>query len=186
MKKPMLVLLALFLYMLPKTVSAHAVLTASDPGQGDTVTENMEAFTLTFNSDVEDVVETKVTVNGQALATDSAAVDGTTVTIPLAEEMIDGNYEFSYKVISADGHEVGNTVSFTAEDLTSNGESDNSEQESADHSKQNTQVNEQEQTAAEKSHEEEEDSDSGFIMTGLVIIALLCAAVLFFTYRKKD
>lgn len=183
MKKPMLVLLALFLYMLPQTVSAHAVLTASDPGQGDIVTESKDAFTLTFNSDVENVVETVVTVNGQALATDSAAVDGTTVTVPLAEEMIDGDYEFSYKVISADGHEVGNTVSFTAEGLTSNGES--SEQESEDQSEQNTQVNEQEQTAAEKSHEEE-DSDSGFIITGLVIIVLLCTAVLFFTYRKKD
>ncbi|WP_366248698.1 copper resistance protein CopC [Terribacillus aidingensis] len=183
MKKSMLVLLALFLYMLPQTVSAHAVLTASDPGQGDIVTESMDVFTLTFNSDVEDVVETIVTVNGQALATDSAAVDGTTVTVPLAEEMIDGDYEFSYKVISADGHEVGNTVSFTAEGLTSNGES--SEQESEDQNEQNTQVNEQEQTAAEKSHEEE-DSDSGFIITGLVIIVLLCAAVLFFTYRKRD
>ncbi|MFB1099848.1 copper resistance protein CopC [Terribacillus sp. JSM ZJ617] len=182
MKKPMLVLLALFLYMLPQTVSAHAVLTASDPGQGDIVTESKDAFTLTFNSDVEDVVETIVTVNGQALATDSAAVDGTTVTVPLAEEMTDGDYEFSYKVISTDGHEVGNTVSFTAEGLTSNGES--GEQESEDQSQQNTQVNEQEQTAAEKSNEE--DSDSGFIITGLVIIVLLCAAVLFFTYRKKD
>lgn len=185
MKKPMLVLLALFLYMLPQTVSAHAVLTASDPGQGDTVTKSMDAFTLTFNSDVEDVVETKVVVDGQALATDSAAVDGTTVTVPLAQEMIDGNYELSYKVISADGHEVGNTVSFTAEGLASAEESD-SERGSAVKNEQNTQVNEQEQTAAEESHEEEEGSDTGFIVTGLVIIALLCAAVLFFTYRKKD
>ncbi|PAF39967.1 hypothetical protein CHH69_05425 [Terribacillus saccharophilus] len=184
MKKPMLVLLALFLYMLPQAVSAHAVLTASDPGQGDTVTESMDAFTLTFNSNVEDVVETKVTVNGQALATDSAAVDGTTVTVPLAQEMVDGDYEFSYEVISADGHEVGNTVSFTAEGLTSAEESD-SEQESAVKSEQNKQVNEQEQTAAEETQEEEEGSDTGFITTGLVIIALLCAAVLFFTYRKK-
>lgn len=185
MKKPMLVLLALFLYMLPQTVSAHAVLTASNPGQGDTVTESMDAFTLTFNSDVEDVVETKVTVDGQAFATDSAAVDGTTVTVPLAQEMIDGDYDLSYKVISADGHEVGNTVSFTAEGLTSAEES-NSEQESAVKSEQNTQVNEQKQKTAEESHEEEEGSDTGFITTGLVIITLLCAAVLFFTYRKKD
>ncbi|PAE08028.1 hypothetical protein CHI12_07715 [Terribacillus saccharophilus] len=184
MKKPMLVLLALFLYMLPQAVSAHAVLTASNPGQGDTVTESMDAFTLTFNSDVEDVVETKVTVDGQALATDSAAVDGTTVTVLLAQEMIDGDYELSYKVISADGHEVGNTVSFTAEGLTS--EESDSEQRSAVKSEQNKQVNEQDQKAAEESHEEEEGSDTGFIVTGLVIIALLCAAVLFFTYRKKD
>ncbi|MFJ6412960.1 MULTISPECIES: copper resistance CopC family protein [Terribacillus] len=184
MKKPMLVLLALFLYMLPQAVSAHAVLTASNPGQGDTVTESMDAFTLTFNSDVEDAVETKVTVDGQALATDSAAVDGTTVTVPLAQEMIDGDYELSYKVISADGHEVGNTVSFTAEGLTS--EESDSEQGSAVKSEQNKQVNEQDQKAAEESHEEEEGSDTGFIVTGLVIIALLCAAVLFFTYRKKD
>ncbi|MFP7478650.1 copper resistance protein CopC [Terribacillus saccharophilus] len=185
MKKPMLVLLALFLYMLPQTVSAHAVLTASDPGQGDTVTESMDAFTLTFNSDVEDVVETKINVDGQALATDSAVIDGTTVTVPLAQEMIDGEYDFSYKVISADGHEVGNTVSFTAEGLVSAEDSDNSVEESAGNSEQNTQVNEQNQAAAEKSHEEE-GSDTGFITTGLVIIALLCAAVLFFTYRKKD
>lgn len=183
MKKAMFVLLALFLYMLPQTVSAHAVLTASDPGQGDTVRESLDAFTLTFNSDVEDVVETKVTVDGQTFSTEPSTVDGTTITVPLAQEMINGDYELSYKVISADGHEVGNTVSFTAEGLTTN---DDEDVQSAEKSDQNLKVNEQEQTAAEKTNEEEEGSNTGFITTGLVVIVLLCAGVLFFGYRKKD
>ncbi|MEV4346884.1 copper resistance protein CopC [Actinoplanes sp. NPDC049596] len=95
--------------------SAHAALVNSDPANGTIVPDAPNKVTLTFSESVQ-LLSGKI----QVLAPDSSradqgdpSVDGGTVTIPLRSGGSRGTYLVSYRVISADSHPVGGTITFS-------------------------------------------------------------------------
>jgi copper transport protein len=95
--------------------SAHAALVASDPGNGTIVPDAPNKITLTFSESVQ-LLSGKI----QVLAPDSSradqgdpTVDGDALTIPLRSGGARGTYLVSYRVISADSHPVGGTITFS-------------------------------------------------------------------------
>lgn len=95
--------------------SAHAALVASDPGNGTVLPDAPNKVTLTFSESVQ-LISGKI----QVLGPDGARADqgepqqnGNTVTIPLRSGGGRGTYLVSYRVISADSHPVGGSVSYS-------------------------------------------------------------------------
>ncbi|XVV17573.1 copper resistance CopC/CopD family protein [Actinoplanes sp. CA-131856] len=95
--------------------SAHAALVNSDPANGTIVPDAPNKVTLTFSESVQ-LLSGKI----QVLAPDSSradqgepTVDGGTVTIPLRSGGGRGTYLVSYRVISADSHPVGGSITFS-------------------------------------------------------------------------
>ncbi|MGX6605951.1 copper resistance CopC/CopD family protein [Micromonosporaceae bacterium Da 78-11] len=110
-------LLGLFCVLLGPAApaSAHAALVASDPGNGTIVPDAPNKVTLTFSESVQ-----LLTGKIQVLAPDNSradqgdpTVDGGTVTVPLRSGGGRGTYLVSFRVISADSHPVGGTITFS-------------------------------------------------------------------------
>ena len=98
----------------PGTLVAHARLAGSTPADGSTV-ETAAQVTLEFTEDVNpDFVEVEVTGPGGAeAAADEPRVDGRTVTQALVEALPEGGHTVAYRVVSADGHPVAGSLTFT-------------------------------------------------------------------------
>ena len=94
---------------------AHATLVASDPANGAVVPDAPNKVTLTFSESVQ-LLSGKI----QVLAPDGSRADqgeptaaGAAVTIPLRAGGGRGTYLISYRVMSADSHPVGGSLTFS-------------------------------------------------------------------------
>jgi copper transport protein len=110
-------LIGLFLVLLGPSspASAHAVLAASDPGNGTIVPDAPNRVTLTFSESVQ-LVSGKIQVlapDGSRADQGAPSVDGGTVTVPLRAGGGRGTYLVSYRVISADSHPVAGSITYS-------------------------------------------------------------------------
>jgi copper transport protein len=94
---------------------AHAALVGSDPQDGSVVPDAPNQVTLTFTESVQ-----LVTGKIQVLGPDNKRADqgqpqatGDTITIPLRSGGGRGTYLVSFRVISADSHPVGGTITYS-------------------------------------------------------------------------
>nr|WP_203816236.1 copper resistance protein CopC [Actinoplanes ferrugineus] len=95
--------------------SAHAALVASDPGNGTIVPDAPNKVTLNFSESVS-VVSGKIQVlgpGGSRADQGEPTVSGGTLSIPLRSGGGRGTYLVSYRVISADSHPVGGSITFS-------------------------------------------------------------------------
>lgn len=96
------------------SVSAHNVLVDTDPGDGSTVDTQPGTVELIYDQFVQDQF-TQVAVldeDENPHHVGEPEVDYNTVTQDV-QDLPDGEYTVSYRVISADGHPVSGTFSFT-------------------------------------------------------------------------
>jgi copper transport protein len=109
-------LLGLFCVLLGASpASAHAALVASDPSTNSIVPDAPNKVTLTFSESVQ-LVPGKTQVlapDGSRADQGDPAVDGATLTIPLRSGGARGTYLVSFRVISADSHPVGGSITFS-------------------------------------------------------------------------
>lgn len=109
-------LAATFLAIGPLSASAHDELVSAAPAADATVETLPAQLVLNFSGDVldaEGATMIQVTDPSGAPVTDGApAVDGTTVTQPLAEGGPAGAYHVAWKVVSADGHPIAGEYAF--------------------------------------------------------------------------
>jgi copper transport protein len=92
---------------------AHTGLESSDPADGETVEEPLDAVTLTFNRPIElagDGVE--ILDAAGALVASDTEVDAEVVTVHPAEALDGGRYGVRWAVRSGDGHPVRGTFGF--------------------------------------------------------------------------
>jgi copper transport protein len=94
---------------------AHAALVGSDPAADSIVPDAPNKITLTFSESIQ-LIPGKI----QVLAPDNSradqgapTVDGANVTIPLRAGGGRGTYLVSYRIISADTHPVGGSISYS-------------------------------------------------------------------------
>ena len=95
--------------------SAHAALVGSDPADGAIVPNPPSQITLTFSESVQ-LIPAKMQVlgpDGSRADRGDPSVAGKTVTIPLRPGGGRGTYLASYRVISADSHPVGGSLSYS-------------------------------------------------------------------------
>ena len=109
--------IGLFLVLLGPAApaSAHAALVASDPGNGTIVPDAPNKVTLTFSESVQ-LISGKIQVLGpdnQRADQGEPTVDGSNVSIPLRSGGGRGTYLVSFRVISADSHPIGGTITYS-------------------------------------------------------------------------
>jgi methionine-rich copper-binding protein CopC len=101
--------------------TAHDYLVSSDPAADSTVSTAIDKVTLTFNDRVLDLsgdgASSLVTVTGpdtssRHFETGCATTADTTVSAPVALGGA-GKYTITYQIVSADGHTVSNSLSFS-------------------------------------------------------------------------
>jgi hypothetical protein len=93
---------------------AHDVLVATSPEDGSIIRASPSNVELTFNNAVQNRFAQVAVVDSdrQGYQLGTPRVIGSTVTQPI-NELPDGTYLVSYRVISSDGHPVSGTFSFT-------------------------------------------------------------------------
>lgn len=94
--------------------SAHARLESSSPADGSTLTAVPPEVSLRFNEPIkEGLNEVSVRSGSTDVAEGKVEVEGNSVYQPVKYSMKPGKYTVTYKVVSADGHPVSGSVSFT-------------------------------------------------------------------------
>jgi len=96
-------------------VSAHSVLVSSSPPDGSIITSAPKQVTLTFNENIIAVGDevSVLSPTGANVAVGTPSVVNATVTQPIKTLDTNGRYSISYRIVSADGHPVYRTLTFT-------------------------------------------------------------------------
>ncbi len=101
--------------------AAHTELDTSSPAKATTLAGLPPHVTLTF-SDAMTQKYAKVAVtgpDGKSAATGDPEIEGKTVTLPLDAASPAGRYTVGYRVVSADGHPVSGSYTFTVKETNS-------------------------------------------------------------------
>ena len=123
LRKLLIILTIIFLFTPPTWVGAHAELESSNPDAGSVLSVMPESISLTFG-------EALITLGGEKVNT-IALSDPAGRDIPLSPSVVEkatlsteiadlanttfapGEYEINYRVVSADGHPISGSISFT-------------------------------------------------------------------------
>ncbi len=94
--------------------SAHASLISTDPAEGAVIAESPESVSLRFNENVSlaDSATILYDATGAEVATESRSTDAVVSVAPTAT-LTDGTYVLTYRVVSADGHPIAGSLSFS-------------------------------------------------------------------------
>ena len=106
-------LLALGAVLAP-AAHAHASLVSTDPDEGAVLARAPEQLTLTFDEPVTMSAESVrfYDATGTAVEVEARSVNDEVVVSP-GERLSQGTYVLTFRVVSADGHPVGGSVSFS-------------------------------------------------------------------------
>jgi len=91
---------------------AHASLLSVQPADGTTVASAPATLSLTFNEQVAPVTLKLIWPDGRTSVL-TPDVEGATLAMPAPPALGNGTYGLSWRVISADGHPVGGTTTFS-------------------------------------------------------------------------
>jgi len=105
-------LLVLLMVLIPSAAFAHASLIGSDPADGALVMRAPTAVTLTFNEPVSPLTIRIVDASGTATAITDIRRDGAQLVLTPPAIPGEGARVVSWRVMSADGHPVGGSLTF--------------------------------------------------------------------------
>jgi copper resistance protein C len=94
---------------------AHSGLESSTPADGSVISEAPAAITLTFNETLlEDADSISLnSADGTSIVSSKVQPSGNTVELPWPADLLAGDYQVAYRVVSADGHPVTGAISFS-------------------------------------------------------------------------
>ena len=97
------------------SASAHAELVSMTPAVGSVVTAPPASVTLTFGEDIAAMGSTIVVLapSGAPVQSGDPTVNGMTIDVGLQSLTETGTYQVNFRVLSADGHIVNDSASFT-------------------------------------------------------------------------
>ncbi|MEV7692604.1 copper resistance CopC family protein [Microbacterium sp. NPDC089189] len=98
--------------------SAHDELVASTPTDGEQLAAAPTAIELDYSAEVLDVGALVIVADADDhdWVAGPAVVSGTSVSVPLTENMPDGGYEVRWRVVSSDGHPISGVIPFAVGD----------------------------------------------------------------------
>lgn len=114
---PLLLLFSAVLLGWSLPAHAHTSLVSSDPSEGARLDSAPQQVVLTFSENLNQPSEAGLVVDGTTRDA-SVEVDGRRLVVTATGERPDGAYQVNYRVVSADGHPVTGTLSFTVGEAT--------------------------------------------------------------------
>jgi methionine-rich copper-binding protein CopC len=101
------------------SASAHAALGKTIPSKGSVVSKNTNQVSLFFGEDLLTLADknpNSISVldsHAKLVSNTSTTVSGSKISTALATPLKSGRYTVKYRVVSADGHVVSGTYTFT-------------------------------------------------------------------------
>lgn len=202
LRRPLLLLsallTALLLVLIPTgPAQAHDRLTESDPAQGETLDSAPEEVTLTYSAAIQGVGGSVKVLDSEGNAVDvgSPTTEGPTVTTPIEEDLVAGDYEISWRVVSSDGHAISGVIDFTvAEGAAASSTSTTSSSSTAPSETSTEDASPEDSTAdgtASDDSESAADEDSGsstmpLLLGGLAVVVVLGAGFALLRSRRAN
>jgi copper transport protein len=115
----LLVLVTGTLALLAGPALGHAWLVETDPADGAALDSAPQRVTLTFNEPVDLPEDGLRVFDAEAQRVDDGAVDtgsGAVIAVALPDDLPDGGYLVTYRVVSADSHPISGVTGFTVGD----------------------------------------------------------------------
>lgn len=172
------------------SVSAHSHLGASNPADGEIITEPLNEIVLEFDGQVEQGSFIDVTASsGQAIELEDITIEEDTLTASVAEPLPNDDYQVNWSIVSADGHPLEGEFAFTvnapvtepSEEVTEEpAQSTETAEETTNADNQSTEA--QEETTAE---DVEEESSATPIIIVVLLAVIVVAGLLFFNKKRK-
>jgi methionine-rich copper-binding protein CopC len=93
---------------------AHASIRSITPADGARVTTPPKQVVIVFNETINPAfVQVALSSGGKAVATGEAVTVGPKVTLPITATLVPADYVVAFRVVSADGHPIAGTSTFT-------------------------------------------------------------------------
>ncbi|MFN4008971.1 MAG: CopD family protein [Pannonibacter sp.] len=107
-------LLLITVVFMPAPALAHAQLQTASPQEASLVSEMPAELMLVFNEPVSPLRILWITPDGQQTDVNATSADTRlTIPVPMAASTLQGTHLVSWRVVSADGHPVSGTLSFS-------------------------------------------------------------------------
>ena len=117
---PLAFFLFITLFINPTAAVAHASVLSSNPSEGQVITEMPKEISVTFSDELLVVAGKEINTlklnhsDGTSLPLQDATVTSNVLTAAvIAGENQPGLYQITYRVISTDGHEVSDVITFS-------------------------------------------------------------------------
>lgn len=112
MKKTIVAAFVLLL-MNPFTVDAHTALTTSNPAQGEVLTEIPRELELTFGTNIEEGSSLTLEGPSSEVELDEVSIVGNMMKGTISDQLENGQYIISWKIIGEDGHPIEGKIAFS-------------------------------------------------------------------------
>lgn len=182
--KKVIMLLCLLMVLIPIATLAHTTLTSSNPEAGQVLTEQIEQLELTFATEIEEGSSMILQGPSGTVEVTEVSIAGNVMLGTLINELANGQYTISWKIIGADGHPIEGEVPFSVEI-----EAAEEEPEAAEPVAEEPEAEEpaaEEKAAAGTAAAENED-EGGYLTIGLVILMIVLAgAIVLMLVKKKQ
>lgn len=105
---------ALVLVAVAAPAAAHATLISTDPAEGEVLAEAPEVVTFTFDEPVSLTEEgiQAFDAAGDPVSAEASSADAV-VRADLPDDLADGTYVVTYRLVSADGHPIAGSLTFS-------------------------------------------------------------------------
>ena len=165
---------------------AHSYLSGSNPTDGEVLTESIQEITLYFEGNIMEgsILSIKTTNGEEVKVTDIEIGDGY-LTSMLEEPLKNNEYIVSWSIISADGHPLEGTYSFTVNVPigTEPSEGVSEKQPSESNSAKEDQISNEDNVKVDEEVSQEQSNLLIFIV--LAIAATVLIATLAFVMKRK-
>lgn len=180
--KQLLMALLLALFVAPSAL-AHTQLSSTAPAHGDVVTMPLTEISLTYAGQIEEGSHFDLTnANGEAIKIVSLTVLNGVMTGTVAEPLANGDYTVQWDSISADGHPLNGTFSFSVNVPGATQPTDVAEPAVTNEEEQK---DASEGTAGPTEEPAEESSNTGIlIVVAIFVVIIVASLVVLFTRRK--
>lgn len=157
---------------------AHSELTGSNPTDGQTVTKAPDEVSITFSGKIEKGSDITVTDSqGKEVESNDLTIDNTEMTASFDEPLENDEYKVDWNVLSADGHPVEGTYSFSV-DAKEVKEAETTTEEKVE-------TKEKEEAPATATKEEVTGPSAGMLAAVFGGLVVVIGGGLFFLLRKK-
>jgi len=187
MKKIILMTIAC-LFIFSTQAFAHTGLESSNPAQGSTVTEALNEITLTYATKIEETGSFKLINNSnESMEITNLAVNDNAMTGTVAENLENGPYKITWKIVGVDGHPIEGEVDFVlnapiVEEVVEDPATSETAEEPVVSEPEVTEEEAVKEEATTTEVEEDKNGNTGLI---IAIVVVLAAAIWFLTRRKN-
>lgn len=181
--------------MVPSLVSAHTGLSASNPSEGQVISEDLDQITLTFETSIEELSTMELLKDGNVIPLDGLKVENKQIMGSVAKPLENGSYIIQWKIIGEDGHPIEGEIHFVvqmeqneAQPNPGTPEKRDVNQEDNSQTDQLDEKSQQQNTAsdiAENTTDENNNLSSIMFVPFIIILIIILGIVLFFFTKKK-